>query len=33
VMEKPKLFLIGDEHELGRLAQERVGHGAKKQPR
>ena len=24
VMEKPKLFLMGDEHELGRLARERV---------
>ena len=32
VMEKPKLFLIGDEHELARLAQERLGHGARKQP-
>jgi predicted nucleotidyltransferase len=32
VMEKQKLFLIGDEHELERLAQERVGHRTKKQP-
>jgi predicted nucleotidyltransferase len=32
VMEKEKLFLIGDEHELGRLAQERMDHRTKKQP-
>jgi predicted nucleotidyltransferase len=32
VMEKPKLFLIGDEHELARLAQERVDYAARKQP-
>jgi len=32
VMEKEKLFLIGDERELKRLAQERVGHRARKQP-
>ena len=32
VLEKEKLFLIGDEDELERLGQERVDHRAKKQP-
>ena len=32
VVEGPKLFLIGDEHELGRLAKVRLAEGAQDQP-
>lgn len=32
VVEGPKLFLIGDEHELGRLAKKRLAEAAQDQP-
>ena len=33
VLDQKKLFLIGDERELARLAQKRMGHGTQKQSR